>query len=74
MREPGGTSVGEQIRSVLLDPSSTMTLRCEMMLYMASHAQLVEEIVARRWPGTSCHRGQVSTSTFAYQGRQRAQR
>ena len=47
VREPGGTSVGEQIREVLLDPANTdMTIRCEMLLYMASRAQLVEQVIA----------------------------
>ncbi|MBY0113476.1 MAG: dTMP kinase [Phycisphaerales bacterium] len=69
VREPGGTPVGEQIRSVLLDPSSTMTLRAEMLLYMASRAQLVETII-----NPALARGELViadrflTSTFAYQG------
>src|SRR4051794_20757891 len=46
VREPGGTSIGEQIRTVLLDPANTdMSLRCEMLLYMASRAQLIEQII-----------------------------
>ena len=46
VREPGGTVIGEQIRNVLLDPAhDTMSVRCEMMLYMASRAQLMEEKV-----------------------------
>lgn len=69
VREPGGTPVGEQIRSVLLDPSSTMTLRAEMLLYMASRAQLVETVVTpalRR--GDLVIADRFLTSTFAYQG------
>lgn len=69
VREPGGTSVGEQIRSVLLDPSSTMTLRCEMLLYMASRAQLVEQIVQPALEkGHLVIADRFLTSTFAYQG------
>lgn len=69
VREPGGTSVGEQIRSVLLDPSSTMTLRCEMLLYMASRAQLVEQIVQPALAaGSLVIADRFLTSTFAYQG------
>ena len=70
VREPGGTSIGEQIRAVLLDPANTeMSLRCEMMLYMASRAQLIEETI-----GPALHRGDVVladrfiSSTLAYQG------
>ena len=39
VREPGGTSIGEQIREVLLATKNMeMTLPCEMLLYMASRA------------------------------------
>ncbi|MBX3380620.1 MAG: dTMP kinase [Phycisphaeraceae bacterium] len=69
VREPGGTSVGEQIRSVLLDPSSTMTLRCEMLLYMASRAQLVEQTVQPALAaGHLVIADRFLTSTYAYQG------
>ena len=44
VREPGGTGVGEKIREVLLDHAhKDMSLSCEMLLYMASRAQLVEQ-------------------------------
>ncbi len=44
VREPGGTNIGEQIRAVLLDPANEeMAMRCEMLLYMASRAQLIEQ-------------------------------
>ena len=44
VREPGGTDIGEQIRAVLLDPrNKAMTVRAEMLLYMASRAQLLEQ-------------------------------
>jgi dTMP kinase len=43
-REPGGTEIGEKIRSVLSDPlNRKMTVQTELLLYMASRAQLVEE-------------------------------
>jgi dTMP kinase len=45
-REPGGSRLGEAIRSILLDPRwQEMTGRTEFFLYSASRAQLVEEIV-----------------------------
>src|SRR5262249_8577274 len=44
VREPGGTGVGEKIREVLLDHAhKDMSLACEMLLYMASRAQLVQQ-------------------------------
>ena len=70
VREPGGTDVGEQIRSILLDPANgDMTLRCELMLYMASRAQLVERIIrpALERPALVLADRFVS-STLAYQG------
>lgn len=70
VREPGGTAIGEQIRAVLLDPVNTeMSLRCEMMLYMASRAQLIEQVIRpalRR--GDLVLADRFVSSTLAYQG------
>jgi len=70
VREPGGTYVGERIRAVLLDHADEdICLRTEMLLYMASRAQLVE---ARIRP--ALQRGELVladryvSSTLAYQG------
>lgn len=70
VREPGGTSIGEQIRRILLEPSNNeMSVRCEMMLYMASRAQLVVEMIQ-----PALERGELVladrfiSSTLAYQG------
>jgi len=70
VREPGGTVTGERIREVLLDKANTgMTVRCEMLLYMASRAQLVEEKIA---PALRAGRLVIAdrfvSSTIAYQG------
>jgi len=70
VREPGGTAIGEQIRDVLLSPENeAMDLVAEMLLYMASRAQLVAERIA-----PALGRGEVVladrfvSSTLAYQG------
>ena len=43
-REPGGTDIGDQIRSVLHDLSNTaMDARTEILLYSASRAQHVSQ-------------------------------
>lgn len=46
VREPGGTLIGNRIRQVLLDPQvTTIGRRTEVLLYAASRAQLVEEVI-----------------------------
>ena len=45
-RDPGGTELGNRLRSILLDRSDlSISLRAEMLLYMASRSQLVEDVV-----------------------------
>ncbi len=45
-KDPGGTDFGNMIRSILLDHDLTkMNVRCETLLFMASRAQLVGEVV-----------------------------
>jgi dTMP kinase len=45
-RDPGSTQLGERLRSLLLEKSATpIARRSEMLLYMASRAQLVEEVI-----------------------------
>ena len=70
VREPGGTAVGERIREILLDPiHDEMALRCEMMLYMASRAQLVEQIIRPALRGGALVLAdRFVSSTYAYQG------
>lgn len=70
VREPGGTNIGEQIRSILLDPKNTdIALKTEMMLYMASRAQLVEERIRPALKdGALVLADRFVSSTLAYQG------
>lgn len=45
-REPGGTQISENIRSIILDPANTeMSHTTELLLYSASRAQLVEQVI-----------------------------
>lgn len=73
LREPGGTPAGDALRSVLLDPSSALTPETEALLFAASRAQLVRDVIA-----PALQRGAVVLadrfllSTYAYQGRGRA--
>jgi dTMP kinase len=46
VREPGGTLIGERLRALLLDPrNQEMDPRTEMLLFAASRAQLVSEVI-----------------------------
>jgi dTMP kinase len=46
-REPGGTSLGERLREIVLDPSeTTMADRTEAMVYAAARAQHVAEVIS----------------------------
>ncbi|UYV11765.1 MAG: dTMP kinase [Phycisphaera sp.] len=70
VREPGGTAAGEAIRDVLLDHrQAAMDVRCEMLLYMASRAQLVAERIAPALAkGKVVLADRFVASTLAYQG------
>jgi dTMP kinase len=43
--DPGGTALGQAIRHLLLDPALPLCLTSEMLLFMASRAQLVHEVI-----------------------------
>lgn len=46
VREPGATKISEAIRALILSPSSSaMVSECELLLYEASRAQLVREVI-----------------------------
>jgi len=69
-REPGGTLIGEQIRPILLDTKNhDMDIRCEMLLYMASRAQLVQQEIRPALAAGECVvADRFVSSTLAYQG------
>ncbi len=46
-RQPGGTLIGENIRSILLDPAnSALEPVAELLLYMADRAQHINELIS----------------------------
>ena len=70
IREPGATSIGEKIRTILLDKeNSKMHARTELLLYEAARAQIVEERIRPDLEAGKvviCDR--FYDSTVAYQG------
>jgi dTMP kinase len=69
-RDPGGTAIGNQIRGLLLDgENARMDSLTELLLYEASRAQLVQEVVQPVLAAGQillCDR--FTDSTVAYQG------
>ncbi|MEM7034970.1 MAG: dTMP kinase [Chloroflexota bacterium] len=69
-REPGGTDIGEKIRELLHDVKHIeMAPLAEILLYSASRAQLVQELVQPKLANgyvVICDR--YADSTYAYQG------
>jgi dTMP kinase len=69
-REPGGTPIGEKIRDLLHDCNHTeMTPEAEILLYSASRAQIVGELILPALEAGAvvlCDR--YYDSTYAYQG------
>jgi dTMP kinase len=69
LREPGGTRISEKIRNILLDPSNHIAPSCEMLLYMAARAQVVNDVIR-----PALDKGKIVIcdrfldSTIAYQG------
>lgn len=69
-REPGGTTISEKIRSLLLDPQNTnMTALTELFLYSASRIQhLQEKIIPHLQQDYIVISDRFYDSTTAYQG------
>ncbi|MCB8944302.1 MAG: dTMP kinase [Ardenticatenaceae bacterium] len=69
-REPGGTRIGDQVRACLHDVANTeMAPAAEMLLYSASRAQLVAELIRPQLAaGTVILCDRFVDSTLAYQG------
>ncbi|MEK7233466.1 MAG: dTMP kinase [Elusimicrobiota bacterium] len=68
-REPGGTSVAEGVRRVLLDPALCIDPLAELFLYEASRAQHTNELILpalKAGKVVICER--FTMSTDAYQG------
>ena len=69
-REPGGSSISEQIRDILHDiKNEEMHPRTETLLYQAARAQIVEQVIKPRLSaGEIVLSDRYCDSTIAYQG------
>jgi len=69
-REPGGTEIGDKIRDILMDLHNTeMHPRTETLLFCASRAQIVEEVIRPKLKeGYIVILDRYADSTIAYQG------
>lgn len=69
-REPGGTTISEQIRDILHDlKNAEMHPRTETLLYQAARAQIVEQVIKPRLAdGEIVISDRYYDSTIAYQG------
>lgn len=69
-REPGGNEISEKIREMLLDPANTsISPQAELLLYVASRAQLVGEVIRPALEsGTSVLCDRFMDASVAYQG------
>ena len=68
-REPGGTPLGDQIRALLLSRSCPISARAELMLFLTSRVQHIEEVIKPALASGKvvlCDR--FHDSTIAYQG------
>jgi dTMP kinase len=70
LREPGGTRIGDAVRTVLHDhANANMDSRTELLLYCASRAQLiVEQVQPHLAAGGIVLSDRFADSTIAYQG------
>jgi dTMP kinase len=68
-REPGGTSLGRELRRLVLDPAGQITPRAEALLYAADRAQHVDTVIRPALEeGKVVLTDRYVDSTLAYQG------
>lgn len=70
LREPGGTSFGEKLRSAILNNKAPLHPLAETFLFLASRAQLLDEVTLKELavPNTIVIYDRYLDSTLAYQG------
>ncbi len=70
LREPGGTSFGEKLRSAILNSKTPLHPLSETFLFLASRAQLLDEVTLKEMgtPNTVIIYDRYIDSTLSYQG------
>lgn len=69
LREPGGTPAGDALRRMLLDPDSQLAPESEALLFAASRAQLVRDVILPALARDAVVLvDRFLLSTYAYQG------
>jgi dTMP kinase len=68
-REPGGTPLGEKIRTLLLDTEGPMTPQSELCLFLASRSEHLQQVILPALQkGTVVLCDRFNDSSIAYQG------
>lgn len=68
-REPGGTPLGEELRSLLLNPETQVSLRTETLLMFAARQQHIEDVILPALnEGIHVVSDRFTDATYAYQG------
>ncbi len=68
-REPGGTALGEMLRSLVLDPAGDIDLRAEALIIAAARAQHTAEVIRPALvAGRDVVTDRFTASSLAYQG------
>lgn len=68
-REPGGTALGEELRAMLLDKNTKVSVLAETLLMFAARQQHLEEVILPNLSkGVHVVSDRFTDATFAYQG------
>ena len=68
-REPGGSSIGSELRSILLDPQTNISSEVELMLMLADRKDHVDQVILPNLKiGSWVISDRFMDSSFAYQG------
>ncbi len=68
-REPGGSSIGSELRSILLDPQTNISSEVELMLMLADRKDHVEKVILPNLEtGNWVISDRFMDSSIAYQG------